>query len=199
MKSFFNFDVEKLFRELETFNNKLIKDMESETENIEKAIRSGELKGKGKWNFKKIDEPGVKGYILYGYFGTDQPLELFEPLEPFDPFKPSRRPPMPERPFKIPSAAIEEIREPLTDIFEEEKAMRIYVELPGEEKEDIQLNVANGRVEVKAKKFYKMMDLPTKNIDVEKTTARYKNGVLEVSISKAEKPSEESAWKVEVK
>ena len=196
MTPFFNFDVEKLFKELETFSNKFVKDMEVEMENIEKAIRSGKLKGE--WDFKKIDKPGVKGYIVYGHYVADQPLEPLEPLKPLGPLRPFRKPPMPKRSFKIPSEELEEIREPLTDIFEEEKAIKLYVELPGEEKEDIQLNVANGKVEVKAKKFYKVMDVPTKNISVEKTSAKYKNGILEVTIPKAEKTSKESTKKVKV-
>jgi len=191
MKTFFNFDIEKMFKELEAFNSQFAKDMETEMENIEEAVRSGKLKGK--WDFKKIDEPGVKGYVFYGRFESDQPLEPFNPLEPFDPLKPSRRPPMPERPFKIPGAEIEEIREPLTDIFEEEKAVKLYVELPGEEKEDVQLNVQDGKVEIKAKKFHKVMDLPKKDLGAEKVSTKYKNGVLEVTIPKTEKPNKESA------
>ncbi len=182
--SFFNFDIEQMLRELESFSNKFTKDMEIEMENIEKAIRSGKLKGK--WDFKRISEPGVKGYIVYGQFGSDRPLEPFEPLEPFDPFRPSRRELTPGRSFKIPSEELEKVREPLTDIFEEEKAIKLYVELPGEEKEDIQLNVTGGKVEVKSKKFYKEMDLPTRNIVVDKTSTKYKNGVLEITIPKAE-------------
>lgn len=196
MESFFNFDIERLFRELESYSDRFTKDMEAEIENIEEAIKSGKLQGK--WNIKKIDKPGVKGYVVYGRLESDHPLESFEPLEPFDPLRPLRRPLIPERPFKIPRAEVEEVREPLTDIFEEEKAIKVYVELPGEEKEDIQLNVANGKVEVKAKKFYKIMELPTKNIDIEKTSAKYKNGVLEVVIPKAEEAGKDSTSKVKV-
>ena len=188
MTSFFNFDIEQVLREIETFRNKFTKDMDVEMENIEKAIRSGKLKGK--WDFKKISEPGVKGYIVYGQFSADHPLEPSEPLEPFDPLRPSRREPTPGRSFKIPSEESEEIREPLTDIFEEEKALKLYVELPGEEKEDIQLNIAGAKVEVKSNKFYKEMNLPTRNIVVDKTSTKYKNGVLEITIPKAEKTSE---------
>jgi len=196
MESFFNFDIEKVFKEMESSSDRFAKDMEAEIENIEKAVRSGKLKGN--WGFKKINEPGVKGYVVYGRFESDPPLEPFEPSEPFDPLKPFRRLPFPERPFDVPKAEMEEIREPLTDVFEEEKAIKLYVELPGEEKEDIQLNVANGKVEVKAKKFYKAMDLPTRTIDVEKTSAQYKNGVLEVTIPKTKKTNEKDAWKVKV-
>ena len=196
MNSFFNFDSEKLFRELETFHNKFAKDMEVEMGNIEKMIRSGKLKGD--WDFQKIDKPGVKGYVVYGRYVSDQPLQPLEPLEPFGPIRPLIEPPKPERSFKIPSEELKEIRDPLVDVFDEEKAIKLYVELPGEEKEGIQLNVANGKFEVKAKKFYKIMDLPTRNISVENTSAKYKNGILEVTIPKAETTEKESTKKIKV-
>ncbi len=177
------FDIEKLFNELDIFNREFMK----EVENIEKAIRSGKLKGK--WSFNKIDEPGVKGYIVYGRFESGNLLEPFEPLRPLDPFRPFRRPLKPKNPFI--KAEPEKVREPLTDIFEEDNAIKLYVELPGEEKDDIQLNIADGKVEVKAKRFYKIIDLPTRNIEVKEVSARYKNGVLEVTIPKAEKTNKE--------
>ncbi|MCK4313474.1 Hsp20/alpha crystallin family protein, partial [Candidatus Bathyarchaeota archaeon] len=59
-----------------------------------------------------------------------------------------------------------------------------YLELPGEEKDDIQLNVTEGKVEVKAKKFYKTIDIPTRNINIENISSKYKNGVLEITIPK---------------
>ena len=94
---------------------------------------------------------------------------------------------MPKRPFEVSEKALKEIREPLTDVFEEDKAVKIYVELPGEEKDDIQLNVTEGKVEVKAKRFHKMIEVPTRNIDIEKASSKYKNGVLEITVPKKEK------------
>ena len=94
---------------------------------------------------------------------------------------------MPKRPFEVSEKALKEIREPLTDVFDEDKAVKIYVELPGEEKDDVQLNVTEGKVAVKAKKFYKMIEVPTSNVDVEKVSSKYKNGVLEVTIPKKDK------------
>lgn len=185
MTPFFDFDMEEHFKELE-----------AEMEEIEKAIKSGKLKGK--WNFKKIEEPGVKGYIAYGRFEADRPLEPFEPVEPFDPHRPLRRPLLPERPFNTPGTEIEEAREPLTDLFDENDAIKIYIELPGEDKENIELNITNAKVKVKAGKFHKVMDLPTKNIDAEKTSARYKNGLLEITIPKSEGNGRESTTKVKI-
>lgn len=190
MASFFDFD--EMFGSLD-FNSEFIKRILRELNDIEKAIENNELKGR--WDIKRIDKPSVKGYIIQGRFWSDQPLEPIDPLEPFEPL---RRRPMPRRPFRVPKAALKEARDPLTDIFEEEKAVKIYVELPGEEKEDIQVNVTEGKVEVKSKKFYKMIDLPTRDIDVEKTSSKYKNGVLEVTVPKKEKIPEEETGKKEI-
>jgi len=72
---------------------------------------------------------------------------------------------------------------------------RAYVELPGVEKNDIQLDVTDGRAEVKAKNFHKVLDLPTKDVEFEKASANYKNGVLEVIIPKTKKTAREEKKK----
>ncbi|MCW4021151.1 MAG: Hsp20/alpha crystallin family protein [Candidatus Bathyarchaeota archaeon] len=183
MDPFFDFD--ELFGDLEGFNSKLMKRIQRHISETEKAIKNGKLKGD--WDVKRIDKPGVQGYIIQGRFWTDQPFKAIEPFDPFEPLRPWRRRPMPQRPFKVPESATKEIREPLTDVFEEDDAIRIYVELPGEEKDDIQLNIKEGKVEIKTKKFYKIVDLPRENSDTEKITQKYKNGVLEVTIPRKEK------------
>ncbi|MBA7492445.1 hypothetical protein ES702_02995 [subsurface metagenome] len=176
MTAFFDFD--EFFGDF-GFNGEFMKTILKEFNEIDKMIKSGKLKGK--WDIKQIDESGRKGYIIQGRFWSTQPIE------PFEPFKPWRRRPMPKRPFEVSEKALKEIRGPLTDVFEEDKAVKIYVELPGEEKNDVQLNVTEGKVEVKAKKFYKMIEVPTSNIDIKKVSSKYKNGVLEVTIPKKEK------------
>lgn len=179
MAAFFNFDeILKNFG----FNNEFMERLEGEFNEIEKKIKSGKIKGE--WDIKQIDEPGRKGYIIQGRFWSDKPIETFDP---FEPFKPWRRPPMPKRPFEVPETTLKETREPLTDVFEEDKAVKIYIELPGEDKDDIELNVMKGKVEVKGKKFHKIIEVPTKKIDIENASSKYKNGVLEVVIPKKEK------------
>ncbi len=172
------FDIDEFFGDF-GFNGDFMKSMLREFNDIEKMVKSGKLKGK--WDIQKIDEPERKGFVIQGHFWSAQPVE------PFEPFKPWRRRPMPKRPFEVPEKALKEIREPLTDIFEEDKTVKIYVELPGEEEDDIQLNVTEGKVEVKAKKFHKMIEVPTSNVDIEKASSKYKNGVLEITIPKKDK------------
>jgi HSP20 family protein len=165
-------DFDEIFRDADSYFKKLSERMFKEMEEIEKAIRSGELQGE--WEVKPIEEPGVKGYVVRGRFQLGEPLTL-------------------------PKQAKDDVREPLTDVFEEQDHVKLYVELPGVEKNDIQLNVTEGRAEVKAKNFYKIIDLPTRDIESEKAIANYKNGVLEVMIPKTKKTgSEEKKKTIEI-
>ncbi|MEM2111689.1 MAG: Hsp20/alpha crystallin family protein [Candidatus Bathyarchaeia archaeon] len=178
--SFFDFD--ELFGNFDMFNKNFVKRIQKEMEEIENAIKSGELEGK--WDVEKIDKPGMKGYIIKGYFSTEKPFAPFEPSEPFESLKPLR-PRISRTPFEIPAdVAKKEPRDPLTDVIEEEKAIKIYVELPGEDKNDIKLSFKEGKLEIKAKNFQKVIDLPKRDIDTERAESKYKNGVLEVIIPK---------------
>jgi HSP20 family protein len=154
---------EEIFRDMELFHRRLTERMFKEMEDIERRVRSGELEGE--WEVKPIERSGVEGYVARGRFWSREPLG-------------------------IPKRALGEVREPLTDIFEDEESVKLYVELPGVEKEEIQLNVTEGKAEIKAKKFYKLVDLPTKEVDSEKASADYKNGVLKVTIPKVKKTTE---------
>ena len=69
------------------------------------------------------------------------------------------------------------------------------MELPGVEKEDIQLNVIEDIVEVKAKDFFKRVNLPTQKTDPEKATSKYRNGVLEIDVPKLPEKKDESTRK----
>jgi len=97
------------------------------------------------------------------------------------------------------------MRSPLTDLEETDKEVIAKFELPGVEKKDIQLNITENKIEVKVEKkqetktekkgfykeersykgFYRAMALPPEVI-AEKAKAKYKDGVLEVIIPKAE-------------
>jgi HSP20 family molecular chaperone IbpA len=159
---------------------------------IQRMIREFEIiakdeNQKGKWKINKIDSDGIKGYVLQGRFESGQPWKPFDPFQPFEPMNPVRPLPRPQRPFaRLPESALKEASEPLADVFEDGKVIKIYFEVRGENKKDIQLNITTDKVEVKAKNFYKMINLPTTNIDPEKASSKCKNGVLEVEIPKKE-------------
>lgn len=117
------------------------------------------------------------GPFVYGFSYTAEPGK--EPVfQEFGNIKPSHR-------GIEPSPG----REPLVDVMEEKDKFKIFVELPGVDKEKVKLDVAEDSVEVKTeddKKFYKMINLDSAvNPDTSKAT--YKNGVLTLELEKKEK------------
>lgn len=157
------YEDDEVFRDINSFYKRLMDRMFKEIQDFEKAVSSGQIKGS--WDVKPVNKPGVRGYVARGQFQLGEPMH-------------------------VPKRVFEEKREPLTDIFEEKEHVKIYMELPGVDKNNIQLNVAERSVEVKAKNFFKRVELPTENIDLEKTGASYKNGVLEVTVPKVQKTVE---------
>ncbi len=80
-------------------------------------------------------------------------------------------------------------REPLVDVMDEPERYRIFVELPGVDKENIKLDVADKSVQVRTedqKKFYRMIDLDSE-VNPDSAKANYNNGVLTIDIDKKEK------------
>jgi len=96
---------------------------------------------------------------------------------------------------------ISEEREPIYDIYEEPDKVVIYVELPGVEKDKIDVSVSEKEVIVKAsddnRKYYKEIALPTEVIP-STAKAQYKNGVLEIKIDKKVKEEKKEGVKVKV-
>jgi HSP20 family protein len=78
-------------------------------------------------------------------------------------------------------------REPLTDIIEEKDTVRIIVELPGVDKEDIQLRAEDRFLDIEVdredRKFFKQLELPCP-VDPDSAQASYKNGVLEITLKR---------------
>jgi len=185
----FDDDFDEIFGDLDIFK-KFTKKSQDELNKILERIKSGEIEGI--WEIKEINELGVKGYAIHGRFGSN------EKLDPLEPLKPLKRRPLPEKPFEIPESGLKEMREPLVDVFEEGNAVKIYVELPGEEKDDIRLNIAEDKAEIKAKNFYKIMELPKRHYAVEDMSSEYKNGVLEITIPKKKELREKDAKNVKM-
>ena len=80
-------------------------------------------------------------------------------------------------------------REPLVDVMSEKDKYRIFVELPGVDKDKVKLDVAEDSVEIKTddeKRFYKMIYLDSP-VDSDSARASYKNGVLTLELDKKEK------------
>lgn len=186
----FNDDFEEMFRDLEIFDRRLMSSFLKEMDVILEGIKSGKLKGA--WEVKQIDEPNAKGFAIQGHFGSEDTLE---PLEPLKPFRPR---PLPENPLQLSKKAMKEAREPLTDIFEDEDAVKIFVELPGEEENDIKLDVKEGQLEIKARNFYKIIELPKTPVAVDALSSMYRNGVLQITIPRKRKLRDKDAGKAKM-
>ncbi|MEM0493342.1 MAG: archaeal heat shock protein Hsp20 [Candidatus Thermoplasmatota archaeon] len=81
-------------------------------------------------------------------------------------------------------------REPLTEVIEGDEEVTVTIELPGVNKEDIDLRVTNRSLEIKVdtnqRKYHKKLDF---NCDIipNTTKATYKNGILDVTVKRKEK------------
>ena len=84
-------------------------------------------------------------------------------------------------------------REPLVDVIEEDRTVVIVAELPGVEKDDINLHAIEDHltvsVNIQCQKYRKELTLPAR-VDPKSAWASYKNGVLEVKLKKLEKAVE---------
>ncbi len=84
-----------------------------------------------------------------------------------------------------------DVREPFTSSMIDEKSneLRITAEMPGIKKEDIVLESTENEVVIKAegegRKYYKSINTPCP-VDTESVTAKYNNGVLEVTLKRKE-------------
>ena len=81
-------------------------------------------------------------------------------------------------------------RKPLIDVFENEKTVQVVAEMPGIEKEDVNLDIEGRELEIKAahgdRKYHETVVLPA-DVDIDSAKATYKNGVLEITINKVKK------------
>ena len=133
------------------------------------------------------------GPFVYGYSMTIGP-DGKPKIREFGNVKPSSEPETCG--INQPCLDVKEEREPLVDIVDADGEIKVIVELPGVEKEDIKLSGTDEQltisVDTPQRKYFKEIDIPAK-IDPKKAKSSYKNGVLEVTLPKVEekKPSGE--------
>jgi HSP20 family protein len=107
------------------------------------------------------------------------------------------------RPVKKPTGKpkISDEREPLTDIIEGDDDVAVTVEIPGVEKNDIDLNVTDDILEITVdnpkRKYHKVLDLPC-DVQPKTTKATYKNGILDVVIKRKEKKKPGDGYRVNI-
>ncbi len=78
---------------------------------------------------------------------------------------------------------VDPVREPPTDVFDEEDHVLVIVEMPGVDADDIQLDIDGDVFQLRAesgdRRFRKELLLP-RAVDAEKTTIRSENGIVEI-------------------
>jgi len=126
------------------------------------------------------------GPFVYGYSMTVGP-DGKPQIREFGNVKPSLKP---ETPFgsRRPSLDIKEEREPLVDVVSTDNEVKVVAEVPGVDKKDIKVYTTEKTltisVDTPQRKYYKEVELPTP-IDPKTAKSVYKNGVLEVTMTKA--------------
>jgi len=124
------------------------------------------------------------GPFVYGYSMTIGP-DGKPHIREFGNVKPSLKP----EPFglKRPSLDIKEEREPLVDVITTNNEVKVIAELPGVEKNDIKLHATESTltisVETPQRKYYKEVELQA-SVNPKTAKTAYKNGVLEVTLTK---------------
>ncbi len=83
--------------------------------------------------------------------------------------------------------SVEDVREPLTDVFDEEHEIRVLAEMPGINQADIHLDLKDDILDIRAesgkRKYHKEVLLPAP-VKPATMTSRYNNGILEIKVSK---------------
>jgi HSP20 family protein len=158
-------DMDKIFGEMERM-------MEEELKSFTARIPKDYVRE------RRLPDGRVKrelGPFVYGYsmkIGPDGKPEISE----FGNLKPGRAGPQ-----------VKEEREPLVDVIDTDGEVRVVVELPGVEKEEIQLHGTEDSLTITVDnpehKYYKELELPAK-VNVRQARTNYKNGVLEVVLPK---------------
>lgn len=132
----------------------------------------GEIKKEGEIDLSQLKE-GMKG--VFG-FSVKTAVGGKPIVEPFGNIKKT-----PEGP------KVEQEREPITDIFDENEEIRVYAEMPGVNEENIKLDLKEDILDISAqsgdRKYHKEVLLSAK-VKPETLTSSYKNGILEVKMEK---------------
>ncbi len=82
---------------------------------------------------------------------------------------------------------VEEEREPMTDVFDENEELVVIAEMPGIEEADLKIDLKEDILDISAsrntRKYHKELLLPVK-VQKENMKVKYNNGILEIRIKK---------------
>lgn len=138
-----------------------------------------EMAEEGKTEVTKTGEVGTKE--LKGVYGFSVKIGLggLPTIETFGNIRGTKEGPV-----------VEEVREPLTDLFDEGDSFRIIAELPGVEAGDIKVDLKDDILTITAergdRKYHKEVLLPSR-VEAGPPTILYRNGILEVRLKKTVK------------
>jgi HSP20 family protein len=86
-------------------------------------------------------------------------------------------------------APVREVREPMTDILEEEDHVLVIIEMPGIDKEDASIELADDVLTIEAEKgnkhYRKEVLVPAQGLSFNKKSLKCNNGVFEVRLTRA--------------
>lgn len=163
------------FQDIDNMLRKIEEMMHRELEEFTSRVPKDYVRERSLPNGSKTREWGP---FIYGYsmiIGPDGKPVIRE----FGNVHPSRRGPQ-----------IKEEREPLIDVISTNGEVRVVAELPGVEKKDIKLHVLDDTVTISVdtpnRKYYKEAKLK-EEVEAKSVKTSYKNGVLEVTLQKAER------------
>ena len=162
-----DWNIDDIFNNLDGEFQKMRKQMDSFMRNALEGNNSGN-NSNNPFVFGFSVKTGPDGFPVFEDFGNTR-------MKPFG--KKGEKP------------SVDTRREPLTDINETDDQIAITVELPGVNKEDIDINVMEDKVEVNVKtesrKYFKSIDLSSV-VETESSKATYKNGILDLVLTKKE-------------
>jgi len=171
-------DVDRFFKQMDEY-------MKSRFEEFSKKAPRDLIRTRTLPDGRKIDEwgPFVFGYSMTFDSKGSPHFRRFGNLEP-------------KTSLGKTEVDVKEEREPLVDIVTTDSDIRVVAELPGVEKENIELYGTEDELTVCVnggqRKYHKEIRLPAK-VDVKRAKSSYKNGVLEICLPKKtdEKPKGE--------
>ncbi|MBS1165407.1 MAG: heat-shock protein Hsp20 [Proteobacteria bacterium] len=134
-------------------------------EKAEQVERHGEFKVKGLGD----EARGVYGFSVRTGLGGIPQVRRFGNLNP-----------TPKGPV------VEDVREPLVDVFDEEDAVIVIAEIPGVAKDEITLSVEGGDLALATTghhRYAKRIELPP-NVDPSSLERSHRNGILQVKFKK---------------
>ena len=151
----------------------LFKGIEKLVDLAGKLQDGNEVNKEGEINFDHLKKgmKGVYGFTIKSGIGGNRPT-----VETFGNIKKT-----PEGP------KVEEEREPMTDVFDENEEIVIIAEMPGIEEADLKIDLKEDMLDISAarntRKYRKELLLPVK-VQKENMKVKYNNGILEIRIKK---------------